>query len=366
MLNIAAGLALGILALVWVVYPCVIAVLALFRRPEVSDSTAHVMPSVSIVLASRDGPCLVEARIRDLIRSEYPGDMEIVVSRDGVAVPEPRLATIHPSVRLTAADAPGGKAMALNAAVRLCRGEILVFADTHQRFDADAVTQLVRALRSERIGAVSGRLELPSPDKRTVAELYWRFERWLRKHEATLHSPIGVTGAIWAMRRALWEPLPAGLILDDLFTPMRLVMQGQRVAFCPVARALETRIVEPMREYARKVRTLTGVLQVCAWLPSLLVPWRNPVWLQFLAHKLLRLLTPYALCVIALSALVDLLELIRRQPSMVAILAVLLLLPFARGPRGTARVIRELILVQSAVVVAMMGGVLGRWNVWSR
>ena len=70
MLNIAAGLALGILALVWVVYPCVIAVLALFRRPEVSDSTAHVMPSVSIVLASRDGPCLVEARIRDLIRSD--------------------------------------------------------------------------------------------------------------------------------------------------------------------------------------------------------------------------------------------------------------------------------------------------------
>ena len=41
------------------------------------------------------------------------------------------------------------------------------------------------------------------------------------------------------------------------------------------------------------VRTLTGVIQVCAWLPGVLNPLRNRIWLQFVFHKLLRLLTPY-------------------------------------------------------------------------
>ena len=47
------------------------------------------------------------------------------------------------------------------------------------------------------------------------------------------------------------------------------------------------------QEYRRKVRTLTGVIQVCAWLPKVLDPIANPIWLQFVFHKLLRLLTPY-------------------------------------------------------------------------
>jgi hypothetical protein len=200
----------------------------------------------------------------------------------------------------------------------------------------------------------------------TVSEIYWRFERWLRQNEAALHSPIGVTGAVWALRRALWKPLPAGLILDDLFSPMRLVLQGHRVAFCPLARAWETRTVEPTREYARKVRTLTGVLQVCAWMPSVLVPWRNPVWTQFLIHKLLRLLTPYLVTVVGAAALVDLLRLIGRQPALVTALAIVLLVPLASRPRAAARAVRELILIQGAVIVATTGGMLGRWDVWRR
>jgi hypothetical protein len=45
----------------------------------------------------------------------------------------------------------------------------------------------------------------------------------------------------------------------------------------------------------RKVRTLAGNFQLLRLEPRLLVPVVNPVWLQFMSHKVGRLLVPYAL-----------------------------------------------------------------------
>src|SRR5205814_2287338 len=128
---------------------------------------------------------------------------------------------------------------------------------------------------------------------------------WLRRCEAQVHSCVGVTGAVYAMRRKLWSPLPAGLINDDVYIPMRMVLAGYRIAFADDAHAVETRRPTAQQEYTRKLRTLTGVLQLCAWLPELLVPHRNPIWPQFVIHKLLRLLTPYCLLGIAVWILVN-------------------------------------------------------------
>jgi hypothetical protein len=49
-------------------------------------------------------------------------------------------------------------------------------------------------------------------------------------------------------------------------------------------------------EFGRKTRTLAGNYQLLLLEPRLLVPLVNPVWLQFLSHKLARLVVPYALC----------------------------------------------------------------------
>jgi hypothetical protein len=43
------------------------------------------------------------------------------------------------------------------------------------------------------------------------------------------------------------------------------------------------------------VRTLTGNYQILARMPELLSPLHNPVWLQFMSHKVGRLLVPYFL-----------------------------------------------------------------------
>ena len=57
--------------------------------------------------------------------------------------------------------------------------------------------------------------------------------------ESRVDSTIGTTGAIYAIRRGLFEPIPDDTILDDLLIPLRIVRRGYRVLFEPEARAYD-------------------------------------------------------------------------------------------------------------------------------
>jgi cellulose synthase/poly-beta-1,6-N-acetylglucosamine synthase-like glycosyltransferase len=125
--------------------------------------------------------------------------------------------------------------------------------------------------------------------------LYWRYEKRLRRLESAVGSTLGATGAIYALRRELWQPLPIGTILDDVLVPMRAVLAGARVVFEPRATAFDWAPPDSAVEAKRKTRTLAGNIQILALEPRLLLPVANPVWLQYLSHKVGRLVVPYAL-----------------------------------------------------------------------
>lgn len=197
-----------------------------------------------------------------------------------------------------------GKAAALTAGAAVAHNDILVFADSRQRWHPAALAMLLENFADPKVGAVSGDLVLETESGILAGVgLYWRYEKWLRKKESRIHSTVGVTGAICAVRRTLFPGVPAGIILDDVYWPLCVTMQGYRVVHDKRAVAYD-RLPERARdEFRRKVRTLAGNFQLVARLPRLLLPWRNPVWMQFVSHKLLRLAVPWALlAMVALSA----------------------------------------------------------------
>ena len=360
------------LAAIWGGYPLVVRALG-GLRPRRDGANSGPVPAVSIILASNGEPADIRARVADLLATAYPAEqLELIIALDSAAARSTPsdLCDIDPRVQAIVGDAPGGKASSLNAAVRLARNEFLVFTDTAQRFHADAIGELVARFDEARVGAVSGMLELPGAQgRRNLAEQYWRYERWLRRWEARVHSCVGVTGAIYAMRRGLWEPLPAGLILDDLFQPMRLVLAGWRIAFTERALAHDVRRFAAGQEYKRKVRTLTGVIQVCAWLPGVMNPGRNPVWIQFLCHKLLRLLTPYLAAGVMLGVAWAVARAVATSPLAVPALVaagvlVVLACVIPRARRALRAQIAWGFAMQSSIVVATVNGLRGRWDVW--
>jgi poly-beta-1,6-N-acetyl-D-glucosamine synthase len=164
-----------------------------------------------------------------------------------------------------------------------------------QHLDPDSLKNLVACFADPSVGVASG--ELVIREGRTHEEasvgLYWRYEKWLRKRESRIHSVMGATGCIYAMRRALATPFPPGTLVDDMFLPLAAFFKGYRVIVEESARAFDYPTALET-EFRRKIRTQAGVYQIIGLFPQLLTP-HNRMWLAFLSHKLARLLMPFAL-----------------------------------------------------------------------
>ena len=197
----------------------------------------YANPKVTIVIAAWNEARHIAARIDNCLQQIYPSEMlEIVVVSDGSTDETSSIVRSFTSkgVSLVELETRMGKAVALNVGVAAAHGEIVVFADARQSFSPTAVRELVANFADASVGAVSGELILESNSAGPTAEgvgLYWTIEKWIRQKEAAIDSIVGATGAIYAIRRDLFEALPPGTILDDLLTPMRIVMQGYRVVF---------------------------------------------------------------------------------------------------------------------------------------
>lgn len=295
-------ISVAIVVYVYAGYPLLLAAWARLapRRLRPADGPAR-WPAISIVLAARNEGRRLADRLTNLLEIAYPGPREIIVVSDGSTDDTARVVRRFGGAVHLIERPSGGKPLALNAGVAAATGEIVVFADARQRFADDALLHLVAGFVDPQVGAVSGQLVIDAeerPSDSTVGDgvgLYWSYEKWLRRHESQVWSTLGATGAIYAMRRDLWRPLPADTLLDDVLAPIRTVLAGYRVVFEERARAYDRASADAATESKRKVRTLAGNYQILAQEPRLLVPGINPVWTQYMSHKIGRLFVPWAL-----------------------------------------------------------------------
>lgn len=294
-----------LLAHVFVGYPAWMWLLAR-GRPRPVHSQAAATPTVTVVIAAHDAAAHIDAKLANLAALDYPRDrLDIVVACDGCG--DDTAARCRragdPRVRVLEFAERRGKASCLNDAVAVASGELLLMTDVRQELEPNALRELVADLGDPAVGAVSGELRLRDAETGFAlgVDAYWRYEKLIRHAESRSGSTIGVTGALYAMRRALFRPLPPGTVLDDVLVPMRVVAAGSRVVFEPDAVAWDRPSQQPAEERRRKIRTLAGNYQLVQLEPWLLLPWRNPVWFRFASHKLLRLAAPWLLVVLALA-----------------------------------------------------------------
>jgi cellulose synthase/poly-beta-1,6-N-acetylglucosamine synthase-like glycosyltransferase len=293
-----------LLAHVFVGYPLLMALWARVRPRPVARGTW--LPTVSIVVAVHDGEKYIRTKLANLQGLDYPPELiDIVLACDGCHDHTVAIARRSTDARLTVLDFPNrrGKAACVNDAVALTRGEVVLMTDIRQRLSPCALKELVANLADPEVGAVGGELHMENVRTGFAqgVDFYWRYEKMIRHAESTAGSMIGVTGAIYAIRRSLFKPLPPGTVLDDVLVPMRVAAQGKRVVFEPRAMAWDQPSQEPEAERRRKIRTLAGNYQLLQLAPWLLSPFRNPLWFCFMSHKVLRLLAPWLIVTLFLS-----------------------------------------------------------------
>ena len=260
---------------------------------------APIEPTVTIIVAAHNEALRIERRLRNLLALDYPKEkLEILVASDGSTDDTVRLAEAFASAGVIVHDFSErrGKPAMLNALVPQASGEIIVFADARQRFDLMALRALMANFADPGVGAVSGELVMSAtPDAEVggeAAATYWQYEKLIRSTESRSGSTVGATGAIYAIRKMLFEPIAEDTILDDVLIPVRISRRGYQVVFEPGAKAFDLAPANAHAELVRKVRTIGGTFQLFSRERWLLSPRVNPLWFETISHKALRLTIP--------------------------------------------------------------------------
>jgi poly-beta-1,6-N-acetyl-D-glucosamine synthase len=289
----------GLLVYIFIGYPMLIGLLALFR-PRITKKK-DFLPTVSVLLPAYNEENRIGNKIVNLVALKYPKDkMEILVGSDGStdrtneiisSLPTPHLPSpargeeLEIPIRIFIFPKRRGKPSVLNDLAKEASGEILIFADCRQKWNENSLKNLTRNFSDGKIGVVSGVI------KEEDGGFYRKYENLIREAEGIFDSVPGATGAIYAMRKRLFKPLLPKTILDDLILPMQAVRQGFRSILEPEAVAYDQAFA-PAQEKIRKIRTLAGNFQAFAFHPWLLAPMVNPIWFQTFSHKFLRLPAP--------------------------------------------------------------------------
>jgi len=336
---------------------------------------ASICPSVTILLAVHNEQKYLPAKLQNLAKLDYPPDLvEMIVVSDGSTDETNNILAAWKNSRRrdVILSTHCGKATALNQGVSEAKGELILFTDARQLIAPDALKHLVANFADPSVGCVSGELILGSDPHSALSEgvgLYWRLEKKIRYWEGLAGSSVGATGALYAVRRSLLLPLPPETILDDVYIPFQIVRQGERVVFEPEARAWDDLRPGLKQDFRRKVRTLTGNYQLLQLAPWLLTR-SNPIRFQLICHKLLRLLVPFALIGLFISAMwirEDIYKVFLELQVIFYSLGALSVLRTKNGALSRlSNISLTFIVLNTAAAVAFLYFVAGRKAVWAR
>jgi cellulose synthase/poly-beta-1,6-N-acetylglucosamine synthase-like glycosyltransferase len=291
-------------------YPVVIWGLSRCRgqRPVESTDTPAELPTLSVLIAAHNEEAVIAARVANALALDYPAEkLEVVVASDGSTDATGPIVRgfADRGVRLLDYRKRRGKAAVVNSAVAELKGDVVLLTDANTMTDSQAARRLVRWFRDPDVGVVCGRLELT--DARTgknVDGLYWKYETFLKRCEGRLGALLGANGAIYALRRERFTPIPNDTIVDDLVIPLQARLHtGCAVLYDNDAVAHEETAPDLAAEFRRRSRIGAGGFQSIGLLWRLLDPRHGWIAFTFFGHKLLRWACPFFLVSILLSNL---------------------------------------------------------------
>ncbi|MBD3378161.1 glycosyltransferase [candidate division KSB1 bacterium] len=291
----------------YILYPILLKVISLFYTRQ--RIKADLTPTISMLVAAYNEQDVILDKIQNTLELDYPKEnFELVIGSDGSDDATNDIVQMqdYPWLKFIPFENRRGKAAMLNSLVQNARGEILVFSDANTMYEPSAIKNLVQHFADPKVGGVCGRLYLNNPNHNPGGKgesLYWNYENILKSLESKIKSVLGANGAIYAMRKFLYKPLPEKiLIVDDFLTPIRVIEQDYEMVFDSDARAHETTSPSLMGEFRRKSRIGASNFTTLIELRHLLNPGKGFIALAFWSHKILRWLVPFFMILIFISS----------------------------------------------------------------
>jgi cellulose synthase/poly-beta-1,6-N-acetylglucosamine synthase-like glycosyltransferase len=278
----------------YLIYPLAVLLLGLIRPRKIKR--APNLPSMTILIPAYNEVDCIGATIQNKLDQGYPADkLQIIVISDGSTdgTDDVVKGFANHGVTLLRREGREGKAAALNEAVRLATGEIVVFSDANTLFGPQALHRIAENFNDPEVGYLTGSMGFFSEANNLSGagvSAYMRYENLVRRIETSAGSVIGVNGGVDAIRKDLYVDTPPSLITDFIL-PLTVMAGGHRVIFDPAVTAFEAPNAEIASEFRMRVRVSLRALQGLTYMRRLFNPLRYPLAsFSLLSHKLLRYL----------------------------------------------------------------------------
>ncbi len=261
-----------------------------------------------MIIAAYNEEDVIREKMENCLNLDFgSADAEIIIVSDGSTDNTNAIlkefSEVSPRIRIITYQPRAGKPNALNMGVSKSRGQILIFSDANVMVGEGSCRTLLTPFADPTVGVVCGRVLVRDCGDREIAgeSLYMKYEGVVQRASAQFWSMVGVDGALYAMRRDLFQPLAPSIILDDLMLTTQAPAAGQRIVYEKEAVAVEDAVPSVKNEFKRKARIVAGGYQnVAAFMRSSLT--LSPsVWFVFLSHRILRWCAPFPLLLLFLS-----------------------------------------------------------------
>ena len=277
-------------------YPILLLLLSKFKKNDVEINEKY-FPSVSLIIAAYNEEAVIKDKIENSLKLEYPKDkLEIIVFSDSSTDRTDEIVKSYEKegVKLIRIEGRKGKTICQNEVVKLAKGEISVFSDANSMYEPAAIKKIVRNFYSEKIGCVVGELKYGVLNSTNIVKgenVYWNYDKILKKLESKICSVVTGNGAIYGLRKSIYVPLERNMI-SDFIEPLEIFKKGYRIVYEPEAAAWENTAENSQKEFGRRIRIVTR--SACSLLRNnslreLLNPFRYGIFsVQLLSHKVLR------------------------------------------------------------------------------
>lgn len=367
------AISLGALAYVYGGYLLLLKALVWVRGPR-AVRKADVTPSATLIISAYNEAAVIGKKLDNALALVYPpGLLEIVVVSDASDDGTDAILAQYAGrgVRLLRQPERRGKTAGLNWALPQLTSEIVIFSDANAIYNPDALLKLARNFGDPDVGCVTGeaRYLVDGDAAADVGErLYWRYEMLVKRLETAVGSMVGGDGAIYGIRRALWQTLPDNAI-NDFLNPLQIVASGWRAVYEPDAICYEETAGGVRVEYKRRIRIVSRSWRAVFQARGVLNPFKVGLFAwSVISHKVLRWMSGGFACLAAIG-LADLyVEALIAAPGVTLVLSALAAAAAAvsKPGRKIAAVTGYFVAITAASVMGMLKGTSGRVSgVWS-
>jgi poly-beta-1,6-N-acetyl-D-glucosamine synthase len=270
---------------------------------------ADVFPYISVIVACYNEESCIRSKLDNLLTLDYPKEkLQVMIASESTdKTNDIAVSYKDRRIELYAYNQRQGKTSLLYNTVPHAKGEVLLFSDANVLLKQDCLKKIARNFHDLSVGAVTGAVIIRNPHSSSISwgeNIYKVYESALRRANSNLGAVLNPDGAIFALRKELYQPISPERG-DDFELVIRVLLSGKHSLFEPEAQAYEDASVKATSEVARKVRMVSWFLKSAfILLKEALAKFNFTLVCQIISHKLLRWFSPYFLIAVFITNII--------------------------------------------------------------